>query len=150
MSNGNVVILKNNVKAVRGAISGENLKAAVEAGGRVIEGAAKVNIRNTFSSMMGALENSILVVINKATATEAEAEIGPTAIYGRIQELGGIITPVKAKLLSWVNDAGERIFAHMVHLPPRPYMRPAVDENLNAIEQAMSYQLKKSITGAIE
>jgi len=35
------------------------------------------------------------------------AEIGPTAVYSRIQELGG--------------DTGR---GHRSHLPPRPYIKP--------------------------
>jgi len=42
-------------------------------------------------------------------ATGWQGEVGPTAVYGRIQELGGI--------------AG-----HGSRLPARPYMKPAWDE----------------------
>lgn len=42
-----------------------------------------------------------------------EARTGPTAVYGRIQELGGIC------------GAG-----HRTHLPPRPYLAPAFAASL--------------------
>lgn len=38
-----------------------------------------------------------------------EAQVGPTTVYGRIQELGG--------------NTGR---GHTTHLPPRPYMAPAL------------------------
>jgi len=65
-------------------------------------------------------------------------------IYGRIHELGGIILPVHAKMLSWV-DNGKRIFAKRVQIPARPYLRPAVDEHENEIGQAVGHQLRKQI-----
>jgi phage gpG-like protein len=148
MSDSKVIILKNNISAIRGAISGEGLKKAVLAGGHVIEGNAKINVRETFSSkMVGALANSIQVVLSKATETSAEADIGPTVIYGRIQELGGIVKPVTAKMLSWI-DNGIRVFAHLVQIPARPYMRPAVDEHIEQIGEAVSYQIRKDIEKA--
>ena len=151
MSGNNVIILKNNVPAIRGAITGEGLKKAVTAGAIVIEANAKINVLRTFSSkMFGALANSIQIYISKATRTEAEAEIGPTVIYGRIQELGGIITAIRAKMLSWVSDTGERIFAHLVQIPARPYLRPAVDEHIEDIEAAVSVQLWKDIEKAAQ
>lgn len=58
----------------------------------------------------GTLRRSIKVKVHGAGHT-AEAEIGPTAIYGRIQELGG--------------DTGR---GGATELPARPYMRPALDE----------------------
>lgn len=57
----------------------------------------------------GALRRSITVKVSTEGLT-AKAEIGPTIIYGRIQELGG------------ATGRG-----HAVHLPPRPYMKPALE-----------------------
>jgi hypothetical protein len=65
-----------------------------------------------------------------------QARIGPKIIYGRIQEVGGTIVPVRAKALSWLDADGDRVFAHSVTLPPRPYMRPAVD---GAREEILDY-----------
>lgn len=57
----------------------------------------------------GALRRSINVdITNSGFVTTAK--IGPTIIYGRIQELGG--------------PAGR---GHSVHLPPRPYMAPSLE-----------------------
>jgi phage gpG-like protein len=66
----------------------------------------------------GALRRSITVKDSSYSGMYA-AEIGPTIIYGRIQELGGI--------------AGR---GHHAHLPARPYLRPALEFSLPAIAEA--------------
>ena len=142
---GNVKVLTNHFPDVKKAISGAGLSAAAQAGGHVIEGNAKVNAHSVFSrKSVGNLAASIQVVLDKATASSAEVSVGPTVIYGRIQELGGVIKPLYAKMLSWV-DNGVRIFANLVHIPARPYLRPAVDEHMQEIEDAVGYQLRKDI-----
>ena len=152
MSSGQVIIKINNVTKVRGAVSGEQLKQAVLAGGHVIEAQAKINVEKTFShkSTGGAgLGGSIQTIVSTATEIKAEVDVGPTVIYGRIHELGGIILPVKAKMLSWMDDdTGERIFAKMVQIPARPYLRPAFDEHKDEIADAMMHQVKKAIEQA--
>ena len=145
-----VVVLKNNVKAIRGVVTGAALKSAVMAGGQTLENYAKINVEKTFShkSTGGAgLGGSIQTVVSKATEHEAEVDVGPTVIYGRIQELGGIVLPVTAKMLSWVED-GVRIFANKVQIPARPYLRPAVDEHKGEIGDVISYHLQKQIKEA--
>ena len=144
-----VVVLKNNVKAIRGVVTGAALKSAVMAGGQTLENYAKINVEKTFShkSTGGAgLGGSIQTVVSTSTETKAEVDVGPTVIYGRIHELGGIILPVKAKMLSWMDDdTGERIFAKMVQILARPYLRPAVDEHKGEIGDVISCHLQKQI-----
>jgi len=145
-----VIELENNVKAVLKSVSGEQLKRAVLAGGQVIEAYAKINVERTFSSKStggAGLAGSIQTVVGKSTEHSAEVEVGPTVIHGRIQELGGVILPVYAKMLSWV-DNGVRIFAKRVQIPARPYLRPAADEHKDDIRDAVGYQLMKQIEDA--
>lgn len=138
---------RKGMKALRGAVRTEALGDAVEAGARVIEGNAKINANDVFSDKStGALANSIVVEVTSSGNT-ANADIGPTVIYGRIQELGGVIKPVHAKLLHWVED-GLDIFARVVHIPARPYLRPAVDDHKDEITDAVGASLKRSIEGA--
>jgi phage gpG-like protein len=142
-----VITLSNHFPDVIGA-SQEALAKAVMAGGQVVEAYAKINVEKTFSSKAtggAGLGGSIQTVLEKTSSTEAEADVGPTVIYGRIQELGGIIKPIHAAMLHWINDAGEDIFAHLVHIPPRPYLRPALDEHREEVLEAIGYQLKQAI-----
>lgn len=68
--------------------------------------------------------------------------VGPTVIYGRIQELGGNIYPHhearsgsgRPGMLSWMSD-GHRFYSRHVYIPPRPYLSPALVSSQGAIEQ---------------
>jgi phage gpG-like protein len=58
----------------------------------------------------GTLRRSVKVSSPQSiTATGWSIEVGPTAVYGRIQELGG-----------WTGAM------HATYLPPRPYMAPSL------------------------
>ena len=145
-----VVVLKNNVKAIRGVVTGAALKSAVMAGGQTLENYAKINVEKTFSgkSTGGAgLGGSIQTVVSTSTETKAEVDVGPTVIYGRIHEFGGIIRPVTAKFLHFIID-GIEIFTKLVQIPARPYLRPAFDEHKDEIVDAMMHQVKKAIEQA--
>ena len=145
-----VVVLKNNVKAIRGIVTGAALKSAVMAGGQTLENYAKINVEKTFSgkSTGGAgLGGSIQMVVSKAAETKVEVDVGPTVIYGRIHEFGGIVRPVTAKFLHFIID-GIEIFTKLVQIPARPYLRPAFDEHKNEIVDAMMHQVKKAIEQA--
>lgn len=56
-------------------------------------------------------------------------------IYARIQEYGGVITPKRARLLSWVDKGGIRRFAKRVTIPPKPYMRTSARALQRKIKQ---------------
>lgn len=148
-----VVILEDHFEEVKKAVSGNTLLLAARAGGGVIETYAKMNAsagRPGLNVDTGALVNSIVVQDGGNSATHAEVNIGPTVEYGRIHELGGIIKPVAAKMLSWVNDAGERIMANEVHIPARPYLRPAFDEHKDDIRAAIQERVRIEIEGALK
>jgi phage gpG-like protein len=147
----NLTEFQGQLKRLQTAARGEAVKRAALAGGHVIEAYAKINVEKTFSgkSTGGAgLGGSIQTEVTKSTANSAEVSVGPTVVYGRIQELGGIIKPVHAKMLSWVED-GVRIFANLVRIPPRPYLRPAADEHENEIREAVGESLREDIRRAM-
>lgn len=54
-------------------------------------------------------------------AGKASSSVAPHAVYARIQQLGGDIYPVRAKVLHW-KDKGGSHWAKHVRLPARPYM----------------------------
>ena len=146
------IVIKSNVGNVKQALRQGVLQKAAMAGGEVIRNNAKLNIRSTFSakSKGGAgLAGSMVVTLTKSSDKSAEVDVGPTKIYGRIQELGGIIKPVFAKMLSWIGDDGVRIFARQVRIPPRPYLRPAVDNHKEDIADAVSFQIEKGISASL-
>jgi len=54
-------------------------------------------------------------------AGRATSSVAPHTVYARIQQLGGDIYPVRAKVLHWKDKSGHHWAKH-VHLPARPYM----------------------------
>ncbi len=150
MSETRIITVENHVKDVMNALTADKLIKAAMAGGQVIEANAKINANAVFSSnATNTLAGSIQTVVAKSEETYAEVDVGPTVVYGRIHELGGIIKPVHAKMLSWV-DNGIRIFAKLVQMPARPYLRPAVDEHKNEISDAVGYQLRANVETVIK
>ncbi len=142
-----VIKLEDHFKEALAAASGEALAQAVKAAGRVVEGYAKINVEKTFSShSLQNLAGSIKVKLAKAEEHSAEADVGPTVPYGRIHELGGIIKPVVAQWLTFQTYDGLWHRVKEVHMPARPYLRPAVDEHEGEILDAVGHQLKKDLT----
>lgn len=102
-------------------------RKAATTGGHLIEAGAKKNLglrahaRGTPTPsppgsppalITGTLRRSIRVTAAEPVSiTGWTVSVGPTVVYGRIQELGG--------------DAGR---GGSVHLPPRPYLEPALQE----------------------
>ena len=145
------IVLEDNFEAARDALKGELLMEAAKAGGFVIEGHAKVNAgsgRPGLQIQSGALVNSIHVEERKKTEKKAEVGVGTNIVYARIHELGGLIIPLNFSKLSWVNDQGQRIFAGAVHIPARPYLRPAMDENEDKIVTAVKTEIQRNLDRA--
>ena len=133
------IVLEDNFDAVRNAVTGEMLMEAAMAGGHVVEGHAKVNAgsgRPGLNIQTGTLVNSINVSAGKKTKTSAEALIGTNVVYARIHELGGII------------KGAFGIPGMIVHMPARPYLRPAMDENENDIITAVKTEIKRNLDKA--
>jgi len=140
------IVLEDNFDAVRNAVTGDQLMEIAKAGGHVVEGHAKINAGSGRPGLRigrGTLVNAINVSEGKKTKTFAEADIGPSNIvYARIHELGRTISAVTAKALHWIDAAtGEHRVAKSVHIPARPYLRPALDENEPDILKAVEAEL---------
>lgn len=74
--------------------------------------------------------------------------LGPHTVYARIHEFGGIIRPTKAKMLHWFDKAGVEHFAYAVHMPARPYLRPALDDHGDDVGRAIGAVLGAAIDEA--
>lgn len=75
----------------------------------------------------------------------AEAEVGTNLEYAAIQEFGGTIRPKNGRLLRWVADDGEEIFARSVTIPARAYLRPAFDTKQDEAVDAIARVLRKVV-----
>jgi hypothetical protein len=142
---------------------------AVLQGAAIIQGRARSNAshRPGPNVRTGVLRRSIIVgagdgaaaIPGSGTARTGpyrwSSTIGPTVIYGRIQELGGTILPHhmarsgsgRPGMLSWVNG-GVRFYAHRVTLPARPYLAPAVPASLAAVSARFYAVWAAAIPGA--
>ena len=134
-----VIVLEDNFDAVRDAVTGAMLMDAAKAGGNVVEGHAKINAgcgRPGLIMRLGTLVNSIITVAGKKFRTRAWAHIGTNIIYARIHELGGII-----KGAFGIKDM-------IVHMPARPYLRPAMDEHEDDIKGAVETEIWRNLDKA--
>lgn len=115
----------------------QTAERALMAGGLPIQNAAK----GKAPKLTGTLSRSIHMEADPSGGGLASIKIGTDVIYAAIHEFGGVITPVQAKLLHFVIN-GEDIFAKQVHMPARPYLRPALDEQKAAAIQATAAALR--------
>lgn len=125
------------------------LKKAAMAGGQTVEAYAKVNVMDTFKNVTGNLANGIQTTIESESADRVEVAVGPAAIYGRIQELGGTVKPLSSKKLYWLGEDGKLRSAFEVTLPARPYLAPALNDHENEVINSMSEVLRQEIEGSI-
>ena len=135
MSKSTVIVLEDNFASARGSITGQILMSAAVVGGFVIEGAARVNASQGRPGLMvqsGDLIGSIETTRAKVSKTYAEVDVGPTMIYGRIHEYGGVIKTSRA----------------IIVIPARPYLRPAVDNNEDNIRNAVEEEVWRNLLGA--
>ena len=93
--------------AAKSQMARKAIMGGVMEGAHVVEREAKLNAERNFPQRVGmmptragdmGLRKSIHTVRHDA---QLAAEVGPSVIYGRIREFGGVILPVHKKLLSW-------------------------------------------------
>lgn len=134
-----VIKLDNRFKEVIAAASGDNIMKALLAGGEVVRNHAKLNIQAQELVDTSNLLNSISVQEGSGGKTDATVEIGTNVEYAAIHEFGGAIHQTNA----WGKGIEQTI-----HIPARPYLRPALDENESSIVDAVGTSLKHQIEGA--
>jgi HK97 gp10 family phage protein len=94
-------IVKNNVAKVKSSVNGEGLVKIIKAGGNTLLAFARINVNKSFSKeATGALQESIQLKVTAQNANSAKCQVGPTMIYGRIQELGGTIKAINSSFLT--------------------------------------------------
>ena len=79
--------------------------------------------------------------ITHERTTDWTRRVGSNLRYARIHELGGHIKPRSAKYLHFVVD-GHHVMTKHVYIPPRPYLRPAIDNNRAAIQRELGRPVK--------
>ena len=77
-------------------------------------------------------------------ATGNSIEVGSNLIYARIHELGWIITPKNKPYLTF-KIKGKRVRTKKVVIPKRPYLTPALKNNVNEILNIFTRNLAQFI-----
>lgn len=133
------------LRKLSAAARSETILSALEAGAAVIQAHAQNNARNQLNRHpLGNLTNSIAV---KREGKHVLVGVFGV-VYAKIHEFGGIVTAKAKPYLAFQVD-GQWVFTKKVVMPARPYLRPAVDNNLPAIRQAIVDALRGLLEGAI-
>lgn len=75
----------------------------------------------------GTLRRSARIVPATSAGSRAVGAVTVSAVYARIQELGGDIEAKRAPFLRFQYPSGKWHTVKKVHLPARPYMKPTRD-----------------------
>jgi phage gpG-like protein len=90
----------------------------------------------------GTLARSVRTRPAAGGGARATSSVAPHTVYARIQQLGGGIHVVRAKVLT----DGKRFFGKHVHLPARPYMT-MTGERRTQCHQAAAAAVRRVIAG---
>jgi HK97 gp10 family phage protein len=165
--------LKRKFQALREDVRGDVLVNALLAGGLVVLDAARMNILAQELVRTRTLSRSLSQDVIEKASTRARIAIGTDLVYAAIHEFGGIITPKTAKYLAipvngatgsprdrddlklrksargnlvLVDESGVQfVLKESVYIPAQPFLRPAVDENVDKIVEEVSAVLAQQI-----
>lgn len=142
-------LLHRVISLLPGKVIDPSVESGIKAGAKLIQKRAQMNIEKKLNKHpTGKLRDSIAIEIEKS-GRDTKATIGTDVIYSRIHEKGGIIRPVKAKMLAWQGEDGKMIFAKQVRIPARPYLEPATKQSpgevLGTIGQIIRDHISESI-----
>lgn len=127
------------------AASSDQVLDAVEAGATVIQIHAQENARTKLNKHpLGNLTNNIRTLREGKWILVGVFGV----VYAKIHEFGGIIVPRRAPYLVFKVN-GKTVRTKRVVMPARPYLRPAVDNNQNAIKDAIIEALVGLLKGSI-
>ena len=85
----------------------------------------------------------------KPRGFKASVRIGTNLVYAAIHEFGGVIYAKKAPALVFQTEDDEWHRVDSVTIPPRPYLRPAWDEKIDAAVKEVGVALGKLIEEAM-
>lgn len=75
----------------------------------------------------GTLRRSARIIPARAAGPRAVSQVTVSAVYARIQELGGVVEAKRAPFLRFQYPKGKWHSVKSVRLPARPYMKPTRD-----------------------
>lgn len=149
----------------------ETAAAAMRRAAYIVETRAKVNLNNNVLKVdTGALRSSVKTDIKQ---DKLAAEVGTNLVYGPIHEFGGIVRPVRARMLAiplarqkgsprneaglflirsragnllLMNRKGPRwVLKEQVRIPRRPWLEPAYSSSIDDIKEGFLAQLSGTL-----
>ena len=136
---------KTRLKAL-GKAAAEVMGKAALAGAELAEGYIKDNIRDQKLIDTSNMVNNVRAKLDSAEGQMSEASVGPRGVkYARIHEYGGIIKAKNKPFLVFQTKDGAWHSVKAVHIPARPYMRPAFDEHRDDINTVMARVIDRKL-----
>lgn len=127
-----------------------HLKQNVTRACLIVHRKAKQNVRvggdagfETSSGGAG-LVGSIKYEVYRDRRNVWEGRVGTNLIYSLIHEVGGTIVPKNAEYLHFKVD-GHWVKTKVVHMPARPYLRPALDSKRAEVLAALTRRLPERV-----
>ena len=115
----------------------EVLPTALKAGALLIQNDA--HKKAPYKS--GTLKRSI----HTNQVSDTEVRVGTDVVYAAIQEYGGVINAKNAPWLTFKTDDGAWHRVKSVTIKPKPYLRPAFDENQGKVLDKIAAVIKALI-----
>jgi HK97 gp10 family phage protein len=116
----------------------DKLEAAVTSAALLVENDAK----DKAPYKTGTLKRSIHHETVEKSAQRVVVAVGTNLEYAAIHEFGGIIEAKNGPYLVFRTGDGEWHSVTSVQMPARPYLRPALDENKDAIVKEIREALR--------
>ena len=122
----------------------DKVEAATRSGALIIRNSASVKA----PKRTGNLRRSIHIETQKKTRTICVVLVGTNLVYAAQKEFGGWIYPRQAQMLHFFTYGGVEVFTHQVYQAPKPYLRPAFDENRSRCQEEIGRALAQVIRQA--
>ncbi|MES2213356.1 MAG: hypothetical protein V4473_00770 [Patescibacteria group bacterium] len=103
---------------------------------KAIDGSQAIFAKNTLKDDPVPWRTGNLLHSFRFESAKLQARWFPTARYAQFVEYGrGAVYPKKAKMLSWINESGERVFARSAKASkPRPFMKKIVEKSQKDVQ----------------
>ena len=133
--------LKAALKKLDKSLQGPAARAAMKSGGSELLLYIQENIVDQDLIDTGNLHNEWTV----KPESDRVVVIGTNVKYAPMHEYGGVVKAKNGKWLTFQTRDGSWHRVASVHIPARPFVRPAVDEHKGDVSQAVGESLKASI-----
>ena len=110
-----------------------NLSQALMKGGLMVERSAVENVSGPRPDKLDRVTGTLAASINTEERTSSSVAVGTNVEYARIHEFGGTIAHVGGGT---------------THMPARPYLRPALDDNRALVTNYIGGHVKNVIRGS--